>query len=567
MRWKDLKISYKLGLGFSIVLLLLVCVLLFSIRGVNDIVQNANQVIYGNKLDGFLAQKEIEHLKWAGKLENYIDDAQSKSLDLETDDHSCSFGEFLYGEERKEVEGKVPSLAPLFTKVEIPHERLHQSAVKIENIFFKSNSNTAGLAAIENNTAFEKANLIHNKETVPSLHSVQELISQIRGDARKHILTDEAMIHAAKKSRSIVITVGIIAIIVGIGLALLISKLLSSQLKLTSNFAEEIAKGDFSKTLDIDQNDEIGMLAASLNCIISNVGQMVRDIKNGINTVSASSTELSTISEQMNVNLQDTTTKSNSVASSAEEVSVSMASISTASEQASNNVNMVASAVEEMNATISEIARNTANTSARTGEAVAQVANVSSEVDSLGISAKEINKVTETITEISEQTNLLALNATIEAARAGEAGKGFAVVANEIKELAKQTSGATQEIKDKIQGIQMSTEGTINATGLITSIITDVNEMVTSIASAVEEQSVTTEDIASNVAQAAQGITEITMNMTQGRNAVEATANDITEVNQATNEILNSSSQVNLSASELSSLAEKLNQMVGKFKV
>lgn len=93
------------------------------------------------------------------------------------------------------------------------------------------------------------------------------------------------------------------------------------------------------------------------------------------------------------------------------------------------------------------------------------------------------------ITEISEQTNLLALNATIEAARAGEAGKGFAVVANEIKELARQTADATSEIKEQIEGIQGSTSGTVSEIDEILKVINDVNEIVSNIATAVEEQS------------------------------------------------------------------------------
>ena len=93
--------------------------------------------------------------------------------------------------------------------------------------------------------------------------------------------------------------------------------------------------------------------------------------------------------------------------------------------------------------------------------AVAQAQKASAQVEALGKAAREIGEVLETIAEISDQTNLLALNATIEAARAGEYGKGFAVVANEIKELASATSEATMEIKNKIEGIQNTTAGTI----------------------------------------------------------------------------------------------------------
>jgi methyl-accepting chemotaxis protein len=126
--------------------------------------------------------------------------------------------------------------------------------------------------------------------------------------------------------------------------------------------------------------------------------------------------------------------------------------------------------------------------------------NASSNINQLGEAANTIGKVIETNTDISEQVNLLALNTTIEAARAGEAGKGFAVVANEIKELAKQTANATQEIKEKIGGIQGTTSTTVRQITEITQVITIVNDVVTNIATAVEEQSAATLEIADNVA-------------------------------------------------------------------
>jgi methyl-accepting chemotaxis protein len=148
---------------------------------------------------------------------------------------------------------------------------------------------------------------------------------------------------------------------------------------------------------------------------------------------------------------------------------------------------MIASSAEQMASTINEIAENSERARGITSSAADQAKNSAERVSGLGTAAQKISKVTETITEISEQTNLLALNATIEAARAGEAGKGFAVVANEIKELARQTAEATQEIKKKIAGIQDSTSVAIADIDKIPTVINDVNQLVSSIATAVEE--------------------------------------------------------------------------------
>ena len=120
-------------------------------------------------------------------------------------------------------------------------------------------------------------------------------------------------------------------------------------------------------------------------------------------------------------------------------------------------------------------------------------------MNKLGESSQEIGNVIKVITSIAQQTNLLALNATIEAARAGEAGKGFAVVANEVKELAKQTAKATEDIGRKIEAIQVDTKGAVAAIEEIGTIINQINDISNSIATAVEEQTVTTNEIGRSV--------------------------------------------------------------------
>ena len=196
-----------------------------------------------------------------------------------------------------------------------------------------------------------------------------------------------------------------------------------------------------------------------------------------------------------------------------------------------------------------------------------QADRISTAMRTLGRSAQEIGKVTETITSISNQTNLLALNATIEAARAGAAGKGFAVVATEIKELAQQTAGATEDIKSKISGIQNSTSGAVEDIEKVSQVIRQVSEIVTTIATAIEEQSVVTKDIAANISQANAGVTDANQRVAQTSTVSQSVARDIAGVSAAGQEINNGSAQVQTSAAELSHLAERLRNMVEQFKV
>ena len=144
------------------------------------------------------------------------------------------------------------------------------------------------------------------------------------------------------------------------------------------------------------------------------------------------------------------------------------------------------------------------------------------------------------------------MNATIEAARAGEAGKGFAVVANEVKELAKETAKATEDISQKIEAIQGDTKSAVIAIAEISAIINKINDYQNTIASAVEEQTATTNEISRNVAEAAKGSTEIAQNITGVATAAKSTTSGANDTQKA--------------AGELSRMASELQAIVSNFQ-
>lgn len=227
-------------------------------------------------------------------------------------------------------------------------------------------------------------------------------------------------------------------------------------------------------------------------------------------TLSASAEELSATAQQLSSNSEETTAQANVAAAAAEQVS--------------KNVATVATSAEEMSASVREIAKSAADAARVATQAVKVAGDTSRTVNKLGESSTEIGKVIKVITSIAQQTNLLALNATIEAARAGEAGKGFAVVANEVKELAKQTAAATEDISQKIEAIQGDTSGAVQAITQISAIISQINDIQNTIASAVEEQTATTNEIARNAGEAARGSTEIAKNVATVSTAAQSTS-------------------------------------------
>lgn len=299
------------------------------------------------------------------------------------------------------------------------------------------------------------------------------------------------------------------------------------------------AQGDLTKEITVRGADPMGQVGESLDVFFKTLRHSIQQISDNARSVAASSEQLTAISHQLAGNAEETATQANVVSSASEEVS--------------KNVAVVAAGSEEMVASIREISKS-ANESARVAKnAVAVAESTNHTITKLGDSSLEIGKVIKVITSIAQQTNLLALNATIEAARAGEAGKGFAVVANEVKELAKETAKATEEIGQKIEAIQADTTGAVKAIGEISGIINQINDLSNTIASAVEEQTATTNEIGRNVADAAGGSEQIAKNISGVAEAAHSTTSGANDTQAA--------------AKALSEMAAQLQGLVQSFKI
>ncbi|MCP4120033.1 MAG: bacteriohemerythrin [Desulfobacteraceae bacterium] len=389
-------------------------------------------------------------------------------------------------------------------------------------------------------------------------------------DIQKSIAAKEAQLKEQVTS-SVLMQLGLILVVIAvfIVITLVVARKISLPLINTSLMLKDIAEGegDLTKRLDVISRDEVGSLSKWFNAFIERLHNIIVDIGGNAEMVTAASGELLTISEQMSDGADELSGKANSVAVAAEEMSTNMNSVAAASEQASTNIGMVTESASQMQSTLGEVAANCQKARDISSEAEAQVDEASTRVGLLGDAAKDISKVTDVITDIAEQTNLLALNATIEAARAGEAGKGFAVVAGEIKSLAAQTAQATKDIKGKIDGIQNSTEDTVEDVKKISGVISDVNDIVTTIAAAVEEQSAIATEVAENIEQASTGIDDVNENVAQSSQVSSEIAQDISGVNSVATEMLNKSARMKQSARELSDLASTLRDMISIFKV
>ena len=512
------------------------------------------------------------------------------SLGIQTDPTKCNFGRFLSSPETAKLVDGFPEFKNALDATIEPHKRLHGYAVEIEGLVTEVKlSEAIGIfgqkvepvlvelqqyihSAIEAEeslrTRAQKANDIYATKTLPQLHKVEELLDSFIEITGTNIMTDDVMLSAAGDTRFGVIVMALVALPLGVILAIVISRGIVRPLRDVIHGLKDIAEGegDLTMRLRADSKDEIGDLAKWFNIFVEKLQLIIGQVASNTKSVNTSSGELTEIASNLSANSSETANRANSVSVAAEEMTTNLNSVAAAMEESATNTAMVASASEEMTATINEIATNSERGRAISGDAVKKAEEASVKMNTLGQAARAIGKVTETITEISEQTNLLALNATIEAARAGEAGKGFAVVANEIKELAKQTAAATLDIKGQIDEVQSTTSTTVKDIEEITKVINNVNDIISTISTAVSEQLSATQEISSNISQASQGIGEVNENVNQSTLVAGTISEDIASVNTAANDISSSSNHVKSSAEELLKFAIELSQLVGNFK-
>ena len=403
-----------------------------------------------------------------------------------------------------------------------------------------------------------------------------------------NIMTDELARDAYKSAndsftdtKSTTYILIIFSVLLSIILGYFISQVISKPLNKVVQLVVDISKGDLTQTSDIDTKDEVGVLAKSMNEMVSNLRNMMKGAFHTSDQVAASSEELTASAEQTSKATADI---SGAIQMVAEGAGSSAASL----EESSTELGEVSFSLQQMAESSHAIAKSGLHVAeqAKWGGQVVdktalQIQTISQSVDksgeaiqSLDKRSQEIGEITKAITEIANQTNLLALNAAIEAARAGEHGKGFAVVADEVRKLAEQSQHSSTQIAELIKEIQedmIKSNQSINQVKLDVKeglgIVSKTEESFKVILESIKDSGDQIEEMVATSEQMSDSAQEVLTNLTDiatiARNATGHSQN----VAAATEEQLASMEEITSASNNLSKMASDLQELLGSFKL
>lgn len=356
-------------------------------------------------------------------------------------------------------------------------------------------------------------------------------------------------------ARNTAITVGVIALIIGLLIATAVSHVIVKPLSQTVDAMNEIAQGDgdLTQRLDASGNNEISHLSAAFNNFVAKVHAMVSQVHNATMKLTSATSEVSSTMEQSNRDIQEQQSETSQVVSAMERMIAVVKDVTDNASRAEGAAIQADTASEEGKHIVSQTTQAIKNLSKEIHSATVVISQLKEESENIG-------SVLDVIKDIADQTNLLALNAAIEAARAGEHGRGFAVVADEVRTLASKTQHSTEEIQRMIEALQIGAHSAVKAVESSRSMAEDSVKKATQAGSSLQT-------ITGSVSLIKKMNAQIVAGADQQGIVVDGINNNIVSISKIINKTAASTTQTSRSSEELAILANRLQQLINQFKV
>ena len=538
MRWRDIRLVYKLSLAFGVIFLLFGLYTVYNFKVIGDISGVSDDLDRSSESELTLLKAENAHFIWAANVAAYLLDDTVTRLNVVTDGHQCTFGKWFYGEGREELEQRLPAVAPILDALEQPHLALHAAV--------------PGIVAAHEKGDVQGMQRLYREGIATNLLLIREgLTKAIKLVDEDLMRSNTALARTLVQSRNVALAMSGGILLVCVLLAVFLTRSIAGPLRRLVLYAREVAGGNLREPR-IVQKDEVGQLNAALGVMVGTLKHKIEEAREQTDMALAKSREAEEALSSAEVAAQETAAKNDMILGACQRIEDVVSNANRASGELSagilqskkgaevqaRKISETASAMEQMSAVVIEVSRNAtsaAELSAGARQKAEEGADVVLEVtrsirsvqeqsrrlkedmQTLGQHAQAVNRIMSVISDIADQTNLLALKAPIAAARAGESGRGFAVVADEVRKLAEKTMASTTDVDNAVRAIQQSADKNMRqvdeavqtieqATELtgrsgealreIVSIVDGAATQVRAIATASEEQAVSSREMA-----------------------------------------------------------------------
>jgi methyl-accepting chemotaxis protein len=570
MKWfNNLKVKTKLISGFSIVIIFMIAITVISQESISKI-NKASSSMYSSEF------QTLKNLEKSNANTMHIRLAVINLVESRNKDNASATAEKV-----KAYRAENNKIFDEFSKYDLTSEEksefsLLQSQLKdyraacdsIIELMSQEKYNEA--AALSTKTAD-----IRSKLTA----TIEKLVDNIDQRAENKENSNNKIY---KNSLITVISIAVIAVIIGIILAAALTLTITGQISKILNFAHYLGEGDLSHSMSIDSKDEFGNLADQLNKAKSNVRELISKVMNDSETLSASSEELSASTEEISSMMQTISQSADEIAKGSQNLSVVFETVSSSAQEVTATTNELSSRASNALTSVKEIDKRAVSIKETGAKSSKESASIYEEKKAGLIEAIEEGKVVEkvkiaadSIGAIAEQTNLLALNAAIEAARAGEQGRGFAIVADEVRKLAEQSSEAVVSIQAMVTQVQ-SAFGKLSKTGYgmldyMNDVVKPTYELLINTGVQYEKDAAFVNDMSEEIAASSKQMNVVMDQVSDSIQNLSATAEQSAasseEILDNITEVTESIEDVTQAVQTQAVLAQNLNNLVQKFKL